>query len=146
MFPKSLVIAVLSGIVASASLGTFFITLNMQQQELEFVDGPSVSILADKIDYKLGEKVVITVVNTGTSKISFQAEMPSLRIRALDGTVFFSTSFGDLALEPGQQHVFEWNQLKNDNSQILEGRYVIDSFAYGDGEQLGDSATVNVHK
>ncbi|WP_268541714.1 hypothetical protein [Candidatus Nitrosotenuis cloacae] len=146
MFPKSLVIAVLSGIVASASLGTFFITLNMQQQELEFVDGPSVSILADKIDYKLGEKVVITVVNTGTSKISFQAEMPSLRIRALDGTVFFSTSFGGLALEPGQQHVFEWNQLKNDNSQILEGRYVIDSFAYGDGEQLGDSATVNVHK
>lgn len=146
MFPKSLVIAVLSGVVASASLGTFLITLNMQQQDLEFVDGPSASILVDKNDYNLGEKIIITVVNTGTSKVSFQGEMPSLRIRALDGTVFFSTSFGSLTLEPGQQHVFEWNQLKNDSSQILEGRYVIDSFAYGDGEQLSDSATVNVHK
>ena len=146
MFPKSLVIAVLSGVIASAALGSFFITLTLQQQELEFVDGPSVSILVDKNDYKLGEKIVITIVNTGTSTISLSGDLPSLKIRALDGTVFFSTSFDGLTLEPRAQHVFEWNQLKNDNSQILEGRYVIDSFAYGEDGQLSDSATVNVHK
>lgn len=146
MFPKSLVIAVLSGVIASAALGSFFITLTLQQQGLEFVDGQSVSILVDKNDYKLGEKIVITIVNTGTSTISLSGDLPSLKIRALDGTVFFSTSFEGLTLEPRAQHVFEWNQLKNDNSQILEGRYVIDSFAYGEGGQLSDSTTVNVHK
>lgn len=146
MFPKSLVIAVLSGVIASAALGSFFITLTLQQQELEFVDGPSVSVLVDKNDYKLGEKIIITIVNTGTSTISLSGDLPSLKIRALDGTVFFSTSFEGLILEPRAQHVFEWNQLKNDSSQILEGRYVIDSFAYGEGGQLSDSATVNVHK
>jgi hypothetical protein len=145
MIPKSLVIAVVLGVSAAAALGIYFVKLG--SQDLEFVQGPAVSILVEKQDYKLGEKITIGIINTGTTEITFSDELPSLRIRALDGTVFFSTSFDGLHLTPNQKHVFEWEQLKNDSSKIIEGRYVIDSFAYNpDKQKISDSVTVNILK
>jgi hypothetical protein len=145
MIPKSLLLSVGMGVVAAAALGIYFAKLG--SQDLEFAQGPAISVFVEKQNYKLGEKISIGIINSGTTKVTFSSELPSLRIRALDGTVFFSTSFNGLQLTPNQRHVFEWEQLKNDNSKVIEGRYVIDSFAYdADNQKISDSVTVNIVK
>jgi hypothetical protein len=144
MIPKSLIIAVAMGVAAAAALGIYFERLN--SQNLEFVQGSAISVFVEKKDFKLGENIKIGIINSGTTEVIF-SESPSLRIRALDGTVFFSTSFDGQKLEPHQKYTFEWNQLKNDNSRIIEGRYVIDSFAYDpDNQKISTSVTVNILK
>lgn len=145
MIPKGLAIAVLTGVAASVTIGMYL--QSMSSQGIEFVQGPSVSIHVDKNDYKIGENILIQIINSGTSELTFSDDMPSLQIRALDGTVFFSTSFDGLKLAPKQKHAFEWNQQKNDSSKIIEGRYVIDSFAYEQNDQkISDSITLNLLK
>jgi hypothetical protein len=141
MIPKSLIIAVVTGITASAIMG--FYLQSLSSQGIVFVQGPSISVHTEKQDYKLGEKILIQIVNSGTSDIVFSDL--GLRIRALDGTVFFSTALDGLRLAPKQQHVFEWDQQKNDNSKIIEGRYIVDLTAYDQNNQkLSDNITLNV--
>jgi hypothetical protein len=143
MIPKSLVIAVATGVTASAILGIYLQNLN--PPGVVFVQGPSVSVHTEKQDYGLGEKIPIQIINSGTSEITFSNL--GLQIRALDGTVFFSTTFDGLRLEPKQQHVFEWDQQKNDNTKIIEGRYIVDLIAYDQNNQkLSDNITLNVLK
>lgn len=141
MIPKSLLIAIIIGTVAAVALGIYL--EKIRSHDLEFVEGASISILVEKQDYELGESVAINIINSGTTEITF-LDQPSLQVRALDGTVFFSTSFNGLKLSPNQKHVYEWLQQKNDNSKIIEGRYVIDAFAYVDNQKISDSTTVNI--
>jgi hypothetical protein len=147
MLPKSLVIAVLSGVAASGALGAYFLNLEAQQYELKFVEGPAVSLTVEKRDHKLGEKVTIRMINSGTERITFLDNVPTLHIRALDGTVFYSTMIDSKGLESGEDLFFEWGQQKNDGSRVLEGRYVIAVTAYGpDGQKLDDRLTINILK
>lgn len=139
MIPKSLIISVSIGVGAAAVLGLYLSGLNSPQ--IAFVEGPSISIYSDKQDYKIGEPIQIQIINTGTSELA----NPSLQVRALDGTVFFSTSFEGVKLGPKQKYYFEWNQQKNDNSKIIQGRYVAESFAHDQNNNLvKDSFTFNV--
>jgi hypothetical protein len=144
MIPKGLLVSVVAGVLASGALGVYFMKLHSQEQEIKFVDGPSLSILSDKPDYALGENVTIRLVNSGTTTITFTNDLPSIRIRALDGTTLFSVSFDGLTLDPTQEYLYEWNQLKNDNAPVLEGRYVVDSYTYENKRELGDSITINI--
>lgn len=147
MLPRGLVVAIISGVLASGALGVYFLKIASEQYTLEFVEGPSVSVMVEKPDYKIGESIRITIINSGTEKINLTKDLPTLQIRALDGTVFFSTSFGPLTLDQKAQHDFEWNQQKNDGSRVLEGRYVVDVFAYDENNQkLGDRLTINILK
>ncbi|MFY9299819.1 MAG: hypothetical protein WAO91_01340 [Candidatus Nitrosotenuis sp.] len=143
MIPKGLLIAVATGVAAGAIAGVYLQNLN--SQNIVSVDGSSISIHVEKQDYELGQTVAIQIINSGTTKLRFSDEIPSIRVRALDGTVFFSTSFDGVKLLPGQKYSFEWNQQKNDNSKIIEGRYVVESFAYDQNNQkVSDSTTLNV--
>jgi hypothetical protein len=143
MIPKGLLIAVATGVAAGAITGVYLQNLN--SQNIVSVDGSSISIHIEKQDHELGQPVAIQIINSGTTELRFSDELPSIRIRALDGTVFFSTSFDGVKLLPGQKHLFEWNQQKNDNSKIIEGRYVVESFAYDQNNQkVSDSITLNV--
>ncbi len=143
MIPKGLLIAVVIGIAAGAIIGVYL--QNLSSQNAVSANGSSISVHVENQDYKLGQIIQIQIANSGTTDLVFSNDVPSLRIRALDGTVFFSTSFDGLKLAPKQQHVFEWNQQKNDNSKIIEGRYVVDSFAYDQTNQkIGDSVTINI--
>ncbi|MEM4378277.1 MAG: hypothetical protein QXX85_04750 [Candidatus Nitrosotenuis sp.] len=143
MIPKSLVISVASGVVAAAAMGMYL--QGLTSQGVIYVQGPSISVYAEKQYYNLGETIQIQIINSGTSEISFAEDLPGLRIRALDGTVFFSITFEDLKLEPKQKHVVEWAQQKNDNSKVIGGRYVVESFAYGaDGKKVSDSFTLDI--
>ena len=145
MIPKGLLIAIVVGVGASLSLGVY-LEKTYNKQELEFTNGPAISIMTDKRDYDLNEKIIINIVNSGTSDVTFSTD-PSFRVRALDGTEFFTTSFDGLKLTPREKYTFEWNQLKSDSSHVLEGRYVLESFAYGaEKQKLHDSTTINIFK
>lgn len=146
MIPKGLLVAIIVGVSASLALGLYF-EKTYNKQGLEFTDGSAISILTDKYDYDLNEKIIVQIINSGTSEVSFQNDLASFRVRALDGTEFFSTSFDGTKLAPKEKYTFEWNQQKNDNSHILEGRYVLESFAYDGGKhKIHDSTTINIFK
>ena len=145
MMPKSLVISVAAGVIVAAAFGVYLQGLN--SQSIVFVQGPAISVYVERQDFKLGEIIPIQIINSGTSDVAFSAELPSLKIKALDGTVFFTASFEGVKLAPKQKHTFEWKQQKNDDSKIIEGRYVIESSAYDQNNQkVSDSFTLNVLK
>ena len=56
--PRSLVIAILVGMLAGLTLG-FFVNSQSNDEQLVFQLGPSISIVTEKIDFKLGEQIYI---------------------------------------------------------------------------------------
>ncbi|NDB87727.1 MAG: hypothetical protein EB164_02170, partial [Thaumarchaeota archaeon] len=145
MIPKSLAISVITGVVAAGLMGTYLQQLS--SQNVVYVQGSSISGFAEKTHYPVGQSIQIQIVNSGTTKIGFSADSPGIIIRALDGTTFFSTVLTGIKLDPAQKHVFEWNQQKNDNSKILEGRYVVEISAFDEsGKQITDSFTLDILK
>lgn len=145
MIPKGLLIAIIVGVSSALVLGVY-LQKNYNSNDLKFVEGTSISILTDKSDYAINDTVVIDVINTGTMTVSFSNLEPSLRVRALDGTEFYSVFSEGMQLAPKEKITISWNQLKNDNTHILEGRYVIESFAYDKDQKIYDSTTINVFK
>lgn len=146
MIPKGLLLSIIVGISASLAIGLYF-EKTYNKQGLEFTEGSAISMMTDKHDYKMNEKIAIQIINSGTSDVIFSNDTPSFRVRALDGTEFFSTSFDGVKLAPKEKYTFEWNQLKNDNSHVLEGRYVVESVAYDDEKhKIHDSTTINIFK
>ncbi|MFM7795930.1 MAG: hypothetical protein ACKO7N_04130 [Candidatus Nitrosotenuis sp.] len=145
MIPKSLVICVVTGVAAAAIMGIY-----LQQQNsknIAFINGASITGYVEKNTYKIGQTIPIYLVNSGTTKIEFASNSPGIFIRALDGTIFFTQTLSGLNLEPEQKHVFEWEQQKNDDSKILEGRYVVEIIAFDEsGKKVDDSFTLDLLK
>jgi len=56
--PRGLVIAILIGMLAGLTLG-FFVYYQSNHEQLVFQEGPSISILTEKIDFELGEHIYI---------------------------------------------------------------------------------------
>ncbi len=145
MFPKGLVIAVCMGVVSAAIFGIYLDQTNSKKQGLQFVEGPSLSVITDKQDYLAGESVQIKIINTGTQTLMFSDNVTKLQIRALDGTTIFSSNVQNSKLEPKQESLFVWNQTKNDGDLVISGRYVVESSTFTENEQkITDSITINV--
>ncbi|MGQ0605482.1 MAG: hypothetical protein ACT4OD_00800 [Candidatus Nitrosotenuis sp.] len=146
MIPKGLLIATIVGVSSSLILG-IYLEKTYHTQEIPFTDGSSISILTDKRDYTLDDIITIQIINSGTTNISFSSDIPGFRVRALDGTEFNSASFDGVKLAPKEKHIIQWNQLKKDDSHILEGRYILESFAYDEKNQkIHDSISINIFK
>jgi len=147
MFPKGLVIAVCTGVVSAIIFGIYLDQLNSKKQGLEFIEGPSLSIITDKQNYLAGQSVEIRIINSGTQLLMFSDKAPKLQIRALDGTTIFSSDIQNSALNPRQESIFVWNQTKNDGTTVIGGRYVVESSTFTENEQkITDSVTINVLK
>ena len=147
MFPKGLVIAVCTGIISAVILGVYLEQIHSKKQGLEFIEGPSLSIMTDKQNYLAQENVQIRIINSGTQILMFSDKVPKLQIRALDGTTIFSSNIQNSRLEPKQESLFVWNQTKNDGTQVIGGRYVVESSIFTENEQkITDSITINVLK
>lgn len=145
MIPKSLAISVMTGVLAAAAFGVYLQYLD--SQNIVYTQGPSISAYVEKSHYFIGDKIPITLVNSGTVNLGFSDNSPGIIIRALDGTTFFSTSLSGIDLAPSQKYVFEWDQQKNDNTKILEGRYIVDIITHDEsGKQITDSFTLDVLK
>jgi len=148
MLPRSLVIAVLVGILAGGIFGAFFVNLQ-DFNHLEFVDGPSLSIITLKTDYEIGEDIEIRIINSGTQVLTFSDASYGLKITGLDGRELYSPISAQVIskLEPKQEMTFVWDQIKNDGDPLQRGTYKITSRANDAQEKtVKKSITINIYK
>ena len=148
MIPRGLILALLIGLVAGPVFGIILYQTDTHEQ-LVFVDGSSISILTEKIDFKLGEEISISIVNSGTTDLTFSDASYGLEIKQLDGIVIFKPISAQIisTLSSHDEIGFVWDQSKNNGEQILEGRYKITSTGVDDnGNTIKKSITVNILK
>lgn len=163
MIPRGLAVAVCIGVVAGAAAGAILYGKGaaVPGEPLSYVDGPSLSVDAERADYRTGEAVRIRVVNTGTVPLEFAAgSYYGLRITQLDGIEVYSPPPGPgggvdngtaasgaaaepSALAPRGEAVLVWNQTKNDGGAVLHGTYRITSSAVAEAE-AGDRVAVSL--
>ncbi len=148
MVPRSLSIAIIVGVLAGGLFGLFFVKIDNNNQ-LEFVEGSSLSIVTEKIDFDSGEEITIKIINSGTNQLSFSDASYGLQIRGLDGRVLYSPTAAQVIslLEPKEEKTFVWSQMKNDGDQVLGGTYKITTNAQDDaGQTIKKSITINIYK
>lgn len=147
MFPRGLVVAVSVGAAAGILFG-IAIELNGNDDIRIRTDGASVTIVTEERTYAQGEGILVTVYNSGTIGIDFEAgTYYGLRITQLDGILVYAPEPGDSAshLGAGQGAEIVWPQTKTNGEQVHAGIYRI--LAEGtsiDGDAVRDSTTVNI--
>ena len=126
MLAKSLVIFIGVGVVSGLVFGVYLIDVKNTSQ-LVFVEGPSISIVTEKFDFKQGEEIKIRIVNSGTVPLTFSDTSYGLRITGLSGILMYSPVAVEIPshLSPGDEIEFSWDQIKNDGDMALEGLYKI---------------------
>ena len=124
--PRGLLIAILVGMLAGLTLG-FFVTSQVNHEQLVFQEGRSISIVTEKTDFQLGEQIYIKIVNSGTIPLTFSDASYGLKITGLDGVLYYTPIAAQVisTLEPMDEKTFVWDQKKMDDSDSLEGRYKI---------------------
>ncbi len=136
------------GVVAGAILGIIFVDFK-NPNELNFLQGPSLSILTEKTDFKKGEIITIRIINSGSVPLTFSDASYGLKISGLDGTLLYSPISAQVisVLEPKEEKSFEWDQIKNDGDSVLEGTYKISSRGMDNLEKtIKKSITINIYK
>src|SRR5207245_6017564 len=116
---------------------------------LVYENGPSLSIIPDKITYRVGEPVHIRIINSGTIPLTFSDSSYGLKVVGLDGTVIFLPVSDQVisTLNPKEEKSFVWDQIKTDGSKIFQGRYKIISSTWTDSTNvLKKSVTINIFK
>lgn len=147
MFPRGLILAVIIGVIAGAIVGVFLVTQKNGEQ-LEFVEGHSLSIVTEKIDFEVGEEIKIKIINSGTKPLTFSDASYGLTITGLDGRVLYAPAASQIIsiLEPKQEKILVWDQIKNDGDPATAGTYKITSHAMDEKIQVKKSITINIHK
>ncbi len=136
------------GVLAGAILGVIFVDFK-NPNELNFLQGSSLSILTEKTDFKKGETITIRIINSGSVPLTFSDASYGLKISGLDGTLLYSPVSAQVisVLEPKEEKSFEWDQIKNDGDSVLEGTYKISSRGMDNLEKtIKKSITINIHK
>ena len=146
--PRGLVIAISVGMLAGLALG-FFVTSQSNDKQLVFQDGPSISIVTEKIDFELGEQIYIKIVNSGTVPLTFSDASYGLKVTGLDGVLYYTPMAAQVisTLEPKEEKTFVWNQKRMDGSDSLEGIYkiVVEGFDH-ENNKVKKSIVINVLK
>jgi len=148
MLPKGLILALSLGIIAGPIFGMILFDIG-EQEQLVYVDGTSLSIVTEKINFKLGEEIVIKIINSGTDELTFPDTSYGLVIKQLDSIpIYIPTSTQQISkLESHEEVIFTWNQLKNDNNFVLEGIYKITVKANTiDDKIIEKIVTINIFK
>ena len=149
MIPKGALIGFGFGIIIAAIFGIFLSSMAVQAPTLVYVDGPSLSIITEKINYKIGEDITIKIVNSGTTSLTFSDSSYGLRIIGLDGRILYSPQSAQVisTLQPKEEKLFVWDQTKSDGEKVIDGRYkIVSKTMQNDGKMLEKSITINVFK
>ena len=146
--PRGLVIALFIGMLAGLTLG-FFVNYQSNHEQLVFQEGPSISILTEKIDFELGEHIYIKIVNSGTIPLTFSDASYGLKVTGLDGVLYYTPMAAQVisTLEPKEEKTFVWNQKRMDGSDLLEGFYkiVVEGFDH-ENNKVKKSIVINLLK
>ncbi len=148
MIPLGLIIGIIVGVAAGGIFGVFTISIDDDEQ-LKFVLGPSLSIVTEKTDFKLGEEISIKVINSGTVPLSFSDASYGLKIINLDGWNIYSPISAQVisTLKPTQEVSFVWDQIKNNGEPLLEGLYKIETETKDDqGKTVKKTITISIVK
>ena len=145
---RGLMIALCVGMMSGLILGLVAYSQNSHEQ-LVFEDGPSISILTEKIDFKLGEQISIKIVNSGTVPLTFSDASYGLKVTGMDGVLYYVPVAAQVVtkLEPKEEVTFVWNKKRLDNSDSLQGRYkiVVEGFD-PENNKVKKSIAINVLK
>jgi len=148
LLAKSLVIFICVGVLAGFTFGFYLLDIKNTNQ-LVYVDSSSISIVTEKSDFKKGEEIKITIVNSGTTTLIFPDTSYGLKISGLFGIMMYSPSASQVitTLKPREEIVFIWDQMKNDNVPVLEGLYKIGSEGIDSvGNKVEKSISINIWK
>lgn len=149
MIPKGALIGLGSGIVAAIIFGIFLSSAANQAPVLVYVDGPSLSIITEKTNFKIGEYITIKIINSGTVPLTFSDSSYGLKIIGLDGRILYSPQSAQVisTLQPKEEKVFVWDQTKSDGDKIIDGRYkIVSNMIQNNGKMLEKSLTINIFK
>ena len=152
MSSKTLIGFIVVGVVAGLVFGLYLIDVKNTNQ-LVFVEGPSLSIVTEKFDFKKGEQIKIRLINSGTIPLSFSDSSYGLRITGLSGMLMYSpekledSTSNAYLLNPKEEVEFVWDQIKNDGDLILEGLYKIHFKGFDpDSNKIEKSTTITIWK
>ncbi|AFS80307.1 hypothetical protein NKOR_02015 [Candidatus Nitrosopumilus koreensis AR1] len=136
------------GILAGLSFGIYLIDFKNTSQ-LVYVEGPGISIVTEKLDFKKGEEIKIKIINTGTVPLTFSNTSYGLRITGLSGILMHTPTSAQVIseLKPNDEVELSWDQIKNDGDTALEGLYKISAKGFDPmGEKVEHSTTVTIWK
>jgi len=148
LLSKSLILFICVGLISGLAFGVYLLDVKNTSQ-LVFVEGPSISVVTEKIDFKIGEEIKIRIVNSGTIHMIFSDASYGLRITGLSGILMYSPVSAQVIseLEPGDEIEISWNQIKNDGDSALVGLYKISAKAIDpQGNQVEKSTTITIWK
>lgn len=152
MSSKTLIIFTAVGLTAGLVFGLYLIDVKNTNQ-LVFVDGPSISIVTEKFDFKKGEVISIRIVNSGTVPLTFSDSSFGLRITGLSGMLMYTpenfqkSDLESYSLAPKEEIEFVWDQIKNDGDSTLEGLYKIHSKGFDpEDKKVEKSTTITIWK
>lgn len=116
--------------------------------QLVFVDGPSISIVTEKSNFKKGELIKITIVNSGTVPLTSNTTGFGFKITGLSGILIYSPDVGmeESSLDPGGKIGFHWYQIKDDGNAALEGLYKISARGVSQGNNVEKSIIITISK
>jgi hypothetical protein len=146
LLSKSLVIFLSVGLISGLFFGIYLLDFKNTSQ-LEFVEGPSISIVTEKFDFKKSETISIKIINSGTEKLIFDQSVYPLKITGLSGMLIFSPDTNSLQkqLEPKEELIVVWDQIKNDGDIATEGLYKISTKAINEnGNHVEKSSTITI--
>jgi len=149
---KTLISFIIVGLIAGLVFGIYLTDVKNTNQ-LIFVDGPSISIVTEKFDFKKGEEIKIRIINSGTVPLTFSDSSYGLRITGLSGMLLYSPDNFDksnsesYSLAPKEEIEFVWDQIKNDGDSSLEGLYKIHSKGFNpESNKIEKSIPINIWK
>jgi hypothetical protein len=148
MLAKSLVIFISFGVMVGLLFGVYLIDVKNTGQ-LVYVEGPSISIVTEKFDFKLNEDIKIRVINSGSVPLTFPDASYGLKITGLFGELMYSPTTTQVisTLEPGDEIEFSWDHIKNDGEIVLDGIYRISVMGMDEkGNNVERSTTVTIWK
>jgi len=148
LFPRSLLLAIIIGIVSGPIFGIILYEYGVEDQ-LVYVDGTSLSLVTEKTNFTLDEPISITIINSGTDELKFSDTSYGLVIKQLDSIPIFSPESSQVIskLNPHEEVSFVWDQIKNNGDHILEGTYKITSKAITlDGSIIEKIVIIHVFK
>ncbi len=151
MSSKTLIGFVGVGVIAGLVFGLYLIDVKNTNQ-LVFVEGPSLSIVTEKFDFKRGEEITISVINSGTTPLTFSDSSYGMRITGLSGMLMYSPESENFdsknyLLQPKEKIEFMWDQIKNDGDPVIEGLYKIHFKGFDpDSNKIEKSTTITIWK
>ncbi len=149
MIPRGAAIFFAVGVFSAAALGLYLAQIANQVPTLVYQEGPSLTIIPDKINYHSTDPIHVRIINSGTIPLVFSDSSYGFKILGLDGRIIFEPVSAQVisTLEPKEEKTFVWNQVKTDGTKVFEGRYKIVSNAkIESGNTIQKSVTINILK